>query len=65
MWLGVLLACLSETDIRSCDVKVSTDGLYGTKAECVAEIKRAAIYAANELNMVARPYCFKVVKTST
>lgn len=64
MWLGVLLACLSAADVRSCDVKASTDKLYGTKAECVADMKEAALFAANQYNMVARPYCFRLTKTS-
>lgn len=65
MWLGVLLACLSTEDVRSCDVKASTNKLYHTKAECVADMKEVALFAANEFKMIARPYCFPLKLTNT
>ena len=65
MFLGALLLCASVTDISSCDVKMNMKDFYGTKEECALEMFEVAKYAANLLQVVTKPYCFKIEVYST
>jgi hypothetical protein len=61
MFVGVLLLCASVTDVSSCDVKMNGKTFYDTKEECRLEMFEVAKYAANLLQKVTKPYCFKIV----
>ena len=60
MFVGVLLLCMSVTDVSSCDVQMKPKTFYSTRKECAVEMFRIAKYAANSLQMVTKPYCFQI-----
>ena len=60
MFVGVLLLCVSVTNVSSCDVQMKPHTLYVTLKECVKEMFTIAKYAANRLQMVTKPYCFRI-----
>ena len=49
-------------DVRSCDIKTNTQTLFNSKQECQDKMRAAAQYAAQELNFIARPFCFSMKK---
>lgn len=65
MFVGALLLCASVTDVSSCDVKMNSKHFYNTKEECTLEMFKVAKYAANLLQVVTKPYCFKIEVYST
>ena len=65
MFVGALLLCASVTDVSSCDVKMNGKDFYNTKEECALEMLEVAKYTANLLQVVAKPYCFKIEVYST
>ena len=60
MFVGVLLLCMSVADVSSCDVQMKPNTFYSTRKECAGEMFNIAKYAANRLQMVTKPYCFKL-----
>ncbi len=60
MWLGILLACASPQDIKSCDVKAYMKNAFASREACVSEMNAAANYAAS-IGLIARPYCFSFI----
>ena len=60
MFVGVLLLCMSVTDVSSCDVQMKPKTFYSTRKECAVEMFKIAKYAANRLQMVTKPYCFSI-----
>ncbi len=60
MFVGVLLLCMSVADVSSCDVQMKPNTFYSTRNECAGEMLKIAKYAANRLQMVTKPYCFKL-----
>ena len=62
MFLGALLSCVVMFDVRSCDIKTNTQTLFNSKQECQDKMRAAAQYAAQELNFIARPFCFSMKK---
>ena len=62
MFLGALLSCVVMYDVRSCDIKINTQNLFNSKQECQDKMRAAAQYAAQELNLIARPFCFSMNK---
>ena len=60
MFVGVLLLCMSVTDVSSCDVQMNPNTIYSSQKECAVEMFKIAKYAANRLQMVTKPYCFSI-----
>ena len=60
MFVGVLLLCASVTDVSTCDVQMNPTTTYLSKEQCSADMRGIAKYAANRLQMVTKPYCFKI-----
>ncbi len=60
MILGLLLACSSPVDARSCQAVPYDKKYFSSMQECQGEMKEAAIYTASAFNLVTRPYCFKI-----
>ena len=58
MFIGAILVCASMYNVSTCDVRMSTHKAFESKEECIIEMKAAAQFAAKNLGLVSRPFCF-------
>ena len=64
MILGAILACMMPYDATTCTVVPYEKEMFIDMASCQLEMTNFAEYTANNFQIVARPYCFKLPTNS-
>jgi len=59
MYVGVVVACLSFTDVYSCFPIINATEMYPTKEDCEASATLFAYELQQENGIPATPYCFE------
>jgi len=64
VFIGILLVCTSA-DAFTCRARSNDTSIFYTHKECSAEMVVMAKYAAEVMQILARPYCFPIGDTAT